>query len=365
LTIGKKTFIIELANRLARLKLMGHAMAVTLKDVSKITGVNTGTISQVLNRHPKGDAVRDDTKKRIFAAAKQIGYQRNELAATTRTGVNRTVAMIGDFEEVSTFMNSVISGVLTSATEHDYGVRVYSPLQLNQCLNEILSYRMKSVIVVSLNEGCRQRVADFCKKHDLKLVYVFEESCEFFPAVASADRAGMRHAVLKLAELGHKRIALICAKHAFHYMDERHAGYLEGVEAAGLPVIETLIDCHRYSKDSVLAAEKMLDLPETKRPTAFLCIADSIAIQIMNKVFLKGLKVPQDISIIGFGNDTLCESSIVPLTSISQSFKAMGTSALKLVLEKDCDIEANSKNEYLLDTKLINRESVAICKSNK
>ena len=340
-------------------------MAVTLKDISKITGVNTGTISQVLNRHPKGDAVRDDTKKRIFAAAKKNGYQRNELAATTRTGVNRTVALIGDFEEISTFMNSVISGVLTSATKHDYGIRVYSPLQLNKCLNEILSYRMKSVIVVSLNEGCRQRVADFCKKHDLKLVYIFEKSCEFFPAVASADRAGMRDAVLKLAELAHKRIALVCAKHTFHYMDERHAGYLEGLESAGLPVNKNLIDCHRYSEDSVLAAEKMLDLPETKRPTAFICIADSIATQIMNKAFFKGLKVPQDISVIGFGNDESCESAIVPLTSISQSFKAMGTAALKLVLGNDCGIKANSKKEYLLGTELINRESVAICKYNK
>ena len=338
-------------------------MTVTLKDISKITGINTGTISHVLNRHPKGNAVREETRKRIFSAAEQIGYQRNEFAATIRTGVNKTIALIGDFETNFSFMNKVISGILTSATEYGYGVRVYSPLLLKQCLDEILRYRMKSVIVVSLDENCRQQVADFCKKYKLKLVYVFEKSCGFFPAIASTDRKAIRDAVIKLSSTGHKRIAWICAKHSYHYMNERHMGYLDGLKAVGIPVDEALIDCQRHTEDSVLAANKMLDLPQGKRPTAFVCVADSIAIQVMNKVFLRGLKVPEDISIIGFGNDGSCESAIVPLTSISQSFKAMGTTALKLVLGKDCGIRANSKNEYLLDTELINRESSKIYKN--
>ncbi len=341
-------------------------MAVTLKDISKHTGINTGTISHVLNNHPKSHVVREETKARIFKTAKELGYYRNEMAVTVSTGVNRTVALIGDFEkDIADYISGVIAGVLTSATESNYGVKVYSPLQLTKCLDEILRYRMKSVIVVSMNEGCRQRVADFCKKHDLKLVYIFEKGCKFFPAVASADRAGMRNAVLKLVELGHKRIALICSEHGFHYKKERHAGYLEGLKASGLSVDKKLIDCDRYPENSIIAAEKMLELPVNERPTAFLCIADSLAIQIMNKIFLKGLKVPQDISIIGFGNDQFCDLSVVPLTSISQSFKAMGATALKLVLGQDCGIEINIKNEYLLETKLINRESVAVCKSNK
>jgi LacI family transcriptional regulator len=338
-------------------------MAVTLKDISKITGVNTGTISQVLNRHPKGDVVRDDTKKRIFAAARKLGYQRNELAATTRTGVNNTIALIGDFERIPIFMNNVVSGVLTSATQYDYGIRVYSPLQLDKCLVEILRYRMKSVIVVSLDAGCRQRTADFCRKHNLKLVYVFENASGSFPAVASDDRAGMRNAVLQLAKLGHKRIALICAKHILHYMNERHAGYLEGFEVAGLPVDKELIDCHLYEKDSIVAIEKMLNLPINKRPTAFICISDPLALQVEGIAIKNGLSIPKDISVIGFGNSYFCQNTIPPLTSIAQSFEEMGETALKLVIGQDCGIKPNSKNEYLLNTELINRESVAICKN--
>lgn len=342
------------------------SQAVTLKDVAIKAKSNVVSVSRVLNSHIRAKEVKKETRERIIATARELGYRKNELAATTRTGINRTVALISDLDGGSSqYMNEVISGILSFATAYDYGVRVYSPLHLNQCLDEILRYRMKNIIVVSLDEECRRRVADFCKKHGLNLVYIFEKNCADFPSVSSADRKAMRKAVLKLAGLGHKRIALICAKHSFHYMDERHAGYLEGLKDAGLPVDKMLIDCHRYTKNSVCAAEKMLDFPEEKRPTAFVCIADSIAVQIVNKIFLKGLKVPQDVSVIGFGNDNFCESSIVPLSSIAQSFKAMGTTALKLVLGQDCGIEPNSSNEYLLSTKLINRESVAICKYNK
>ena len=140
---------------------------------------------------------------------------------------------------------------------------------------------------------------------------------------------------------------------------------LEGLEKAGLPFDSTLVDCHLYEKDNVIAIKKMLDLPINKRPTAFVGIADALAAQVINQIFKKGLEVPRDISVIGFGDADLCTVLTVPLTSIAQSFKMIGITALKLVLGQDCGINANSKNEYLLDTKIVERESVTMCKNNR
>jgi LacI family transcriptional regulator len=338
-------------------------MAVTLKDISKLTGINAGTISHVLNNHPKAQAVREDTRKRIFAVADKLGYRKNELAATTRTGINRTIALIGDFDldRPTFFINTVMSGVLTAATKNDYGVRVYSPAQLDACMNEILSYRMKYVIVESLNLECRSRMADFCDKNDLQLVYIFEQSCNGLPTVASADREGIKNAVEHLVKQGHRRISLICAEHNYHYMDERHQGYLEGLAGAGIPVNEHLIACHREMNESRIAIESMLKLPVEQRPTAFICISDSLGLQVEGLAMQNGLSVPEDISVIGFGNADFCVSTIPPLTSVAQPFEEMGKIALELVIGLDCGIKPNSKNEYLLPTELIIRESMIPC----
>lgn len=339
-------------------------MSVTMKDIAREAEVSHQAVSAVLTGN-SNTRVSEAKRQKISTIAQKLGYRRNELAATTRSGVSRTVALIGDFESIPIFMNKVISGVLMSATKHDYGVRVYSPLHLNQCLNEIISYKVKHVIVVSLNIECRKCVADFCKKHDLKLVYVFEESCGFYPAVNSTDKIGIKNAVKYLVEQGHRRISLICAEHNLHYMKERHQGYLEGLKEAKLSLDERLIDCHCEFNESSSAIDAMLKLPRLQRPTAFICISDPLALQVEGLAIKNGFKVPEDISVIGFGDSYFCKNTIPPLTSVAQSFERMGETALKLVVGQDCGIKPNSKNEYLLDTKLINRESVSICKNNK
>ena len=155
---------------------------VTLKDVAKKAKSNIVSVSRVLNNHVRACEVKKETRARIIAAAQELGYRKNELAATIRTGISRTVALVGDFTGTTTFsLNNVIEGILISATEYDYGVRVYSATQISQYLDEILRYKIKNVIVVSLDKKCRQQVSHFCKKHGLKLVYIFEKKLWLFP----------------------------------------------------------------------------------------------------------------------------------------------------------------------------------------
>jgi DNA-binding LacI/PurR family transcriptional regulator len=331
----------------------------TLKEISRLTNVNIGTVSHVLNNHPKAKAVREETRKRIFEAAVKLGYRRNEVATSIRTGINRTVALIGDFAKTgSIHTNAVISGILASATRSDYGIKVYSAEQLGSCLDDILGYKIGSIIVTSLSPDCRVRVAEFCQRHDLTAVFVFEEGHEAFPAINSDDRTAMRNAVSELFRLGHRRIALLCAEHNYRYMRARHDGYLDGLAEAGIPVDKQIVDCSLRMRDSVLAVNRMLDLPESGRPTAFLCIADTLAVNAINQTFLRGLRVPEDVSVIGFGNaQMLCDTALVPLSSINQPFEEMGEAALKLAIE----CKAPPSGEVLLPTTMVQRRSVSAC----
>ena len=333
-------------------------MQVTIREVARKANSNVGSVSRVLNNHARAQEIKQETRQRIIQATKELGYQRNELAATTRTGINRTVALIGDFDSPgpSSFINTVMSGILRAATENDYGVRIYSPDKLDACMDEIRSQRIKNVIVESINPECRKRMAEFCQANQLHLVYVFEQSDDELPVVATADREGMKNAVRRLVEHGHSQIALLCAEHNFHYMDERHQGYLEGMEETEICPNEHLIDCSLEIRDCRLAIETMLQLPEQQHPTAFVCIGDILALQAKEATLMRGLRVPEDISIIGFGDADICEG--IKLTSVAQPFKKMGRTALEIALGKDCCAKPNEKNEYLLPTEFIERGSV-------
>lgn len=336
-------------------------MAVTLKDISKRTGINMGSVSHVLNKHPKADALRKETRERILKTAKELGYRRNELAATIRTGVSSTVAIIVDFsnEGHGSFINSAISGILITATELGYGVKLYSSENLTVSFQEIESHCIKHVIAETVDPELRCQLAEYCSEKKVKLTYIFECACGNFPAVTSDDRIGFRDAVSYLAGYGHSRIALICAKHSFNYMDERHNGYLDGLRGNGLAIDERLIDCSRYLKDSGKAIEKMLSLPRDERPTAFCCIADSMAMLVQRVALKKNLSVPEDVSVIGFSDSDNIDCAYAPLSSISQPYEEIGKTALLLVLGRECGSSPTKDNRYLLLTSLVERSSVA------
>lgn len=335
-------------------------MAATLKDISERTGINMGTISHVLNDRPKAKVLRPETRERILEVARELGYKRNELAATIRTGVNKTVAVIVDFRDgnVSTFVNPVLCGALVAATNHDYGVKLYSADKLGDCLDEIGSQRVKHVVAITVDPKRRERLANYCEENKVKLCFVFEHACGRFPAVASDGRAAARKAVSYFVERGHRRVALICAKHTYHYMEDRHNGYLDGLADAGLTLDQRLVDCSLTSDESEEAITRMLRMPVASRPTAFYCIADSLAFMVQRVAFKNDLIVPEDVSVIGYANSDNVAQAFAPLTTFAQPFEKMGELATRLALGKKTTLKPSPDNRYLLPTKLIERASV-------
>ena len=177
------------------------------------------------------------------------------------------------------------------------------------------------------------------------MAYVYERPCGGFPAVAADNQDAAREATLHLARAGHKRIALVCAPHGFAYTRERHLGYLRGLRQAGLRRDKRLITCEERPAEAI---KTMLRLPEGQRPTAFFCIGDAYAMLAQRFALDLGLKVPADVSVVGFGNSDLGEAAYSPLSTIAEPYEALGQTALRILLGQPCDIAAASENRYLL-----------------
>jgi LacI family transcriptional regulator len=333
---------------------------VTLKDISKFANVDIGSVSCTLRNHSKAAELKPETRERIMQVARKLGYCRNELAAAMSTGSNRTVAVICRFETINNPDSSgtVLSGLLTEATRLDYGVKIYTDNDLKSCFRKILGHQIKYVISMSVDHWLREETADHCQKHNLKLVFIYEKSHRGFPAVTSADRESVRVAILYLAKLGHRRIALICGPHRFSYVTERHAGYLQGLAEAGIKKDNQLICCSEDLAVREKGISSMLRAPADPRVTAFFCIADTLAMIVQRTAIKNKLQVPGDVSVIGYGDSCLVEYAISPISSISQPFGMIGETAVRVLLGKTCDFTPESDGRYLLPSRLVCRESV-------
>jgi len=333
-------------------------MRATLKDVAKLAGTDVTSVSRTLSGSPRAKELRPETRERILAAAERLGYCRNALARTVRTGENPTVAVISsdDNLRVNIAAYKVLVGILQEAMNQNFGMKIYHDDDLPQCLREILGNQIKHVISMSVEAPKREETALLCRKHGLKLVYVSERAHHEFPAVNVDNFDGARQVVAHLAALGHQRIALLCVPHRYHYVDARHAGYSRGMEEAGLELNPRLVSC---AEDDQLEAvvTQMLQLPPKSRPTAFFAIGDYSAMIVQRLAASMKLRVPEDISTFGFGDTGAAPYAYSPLCSVMDDTALVGKTALSLVLGKECEVVPDAMGNYLLPMSLVLRES--------
>ena len=184
--------------------------------------------------------------------------------------------------------------------------------------------------------------------------------------VTTDDFQGTKDAVKHLAELGHKHISYISHKSVAgnaEYIINREAGYTAGMKEFIGDSAEIKIE---KSKTGIFTDKEVfksiLDVSAEKRPTAFICINDTIAMELMQTAYQLGIKIPEEISIIGFADLEMAKYAVVPLTTIAQPFEKMGKETAKMLLDiaqsKHKDRLSNIKNRKL-KAKLVIRESTA------
>ena len=332
---------------------------VTGKDVANATGFALSTVEKVLRGHSERYKINPASSRKILDAARRLGYHRNEAAVITRTGINRTIAIFTLLRpDMHTVQGKILSGIMAEAALHDYSVAMFdSRNDLMNNLGTVLSKRIRKIIYIAERNPEKSRLmTEFCRRNELSLVFITEGQRNDFPSVMTDDRNGAVTGIRHLLANGHRRLAVITSD----YYPERLAGAREALNEAGIPWDSELCVIHRDDTpmDSLLAdIDRILALKHP--PEAFSCITDDVAMMVMMLAYRRGIRIPEELSVIGYGNAyPIIQYAMTPLTTIGQPFQQLGETAFRLVTGLPAGVEEFPANCYRLPTTLIERKSV-------
>jgi len=300
---------------------------VTIHEVAKHSGVSIATVSRVLNGSPR---VREDTRRRVLEHADKLGYVPN---AAARTLVRQRSQLIGVVLDTGTglpnlqhpFFHEVLVGLNESVGEHDYDLLLLSNRE-HAVLERALRHQVDGLAILSGVPPGDRRLQRLLDAGTPTVAVHLPVSGPRAAHITSDNAEGARLAVRHLYERGHERIATIAGPPDHYSTEERLAGYLDGLAAVGLKSRKRWIEPGDfYTRSGIVAAHKLLRLATP--PTAIFAASDLMAVGALRAARDAGLRVPEDIAIVGF-DDVPVASLVDPqLTTIRQDKLGLGHAA--------------------------------------
>lgn len=334
----------------------------TMKDVAKRAGVSLSTVSYVLN---DSGPVADDRRAKVEAAVQALGYLPNESARRLKRGSVATVGLVIP-DLVNQYFAMIAEGVEQAASERDVMVVFCTPEATDEreSLNSRLlrSQRLDGLIYLS---GASTRMESLLDLKRVGPVVLVDEKLPSFnlPCVVSQNRQGAREMAGHLTSLGHTRLAIIGGPPELWTAEQRLSGYREGIAAAGIDPdsVPLFTGDYRMESGEKLAAEAMSP-PAGERPTALICANDLMAIGALSYCRRVGLRVPEDVSVVGFDDLPLVSLLTPNLTTVRQPARELGMEAVKLLLRIVAGAEPTSPSPAPVSLKI--RESSGPCNLN-
>jgi LacI family transcriptional regulator len=331
---------------------------ITIHDIAQILGINSSTVSRALNDSPR---VAKKTKEKIISKANEIGYQRNHLASNLRKSKTFTLGVI--VPRISRqFFSSVIAGIEETAFKFDYNVIICQSLESlereQSIVNTLLANRVDGVLISISMETKNYDHLKGLKKRNIPTIF-FDRHCNIpgnsnvviddFEAAFNATE----HLILKKC----KEISHFAGPQNLEIYRNRFKGYKAALEKHNLPFREELVITSKLmEKEGSENAKKMLDLPY--KVDGLFCANDVVAISAIQYLKKQGIKIPEDIAIVGFSNESISSVIEPALTTVNQPGLEIGITATNLLLEKIMDESKKLVSETIIvKTNLIERKS--------
>ena len=331
-----------------------------LATVAALAGVSAPTVSKVINGR---DDVADSTRLRVQAALDQLGYRSPVQRRARLTGPAMIDLVIGVND--GAYSMEVLRGILDYAVSVDVDVVVnsHTPNKLARVDHDEWAQRMqesgRTGIIFVTSEVTSAQVVAFTRRDIAVLVIdpLNPPPSGGFASVGATNWAGGKAATEHLLELGHERIAFLGGPSAAECSVARLHGYLAALRARGSPSRpEYLFDGPFNRESGAKAARTVLELDEP--PTAIFAASDTIALGVLEVARQRGLRVPEDLSLVGFDGTPLAEQTLPRLTSVAQPLQEMGRVALRRVLRLAGGEQLSSAHMELA-TELVVRDSTA------
>lgn len=323
----------------------------TIHDVAAAAGVSVATVSKAVNGRY---GVSPTTVSRVLDAVKTLGYESSLVASSMRS---RRTGVIGVLvADIEPFSAEILKGVGGALSDTGYDLLAYTGARRDgegwerRSLSRLSGTLIDAAIIVT---PTIVTVAS-----EVPIVAIDPHTGRgVVPTVESDSFTGAQQAVHYLVQLGHRRIGFIAGRPDLRSAVARASGYRAGLSAAGIPFDPALVGVGRYAQDVAReAAEAMLSLDDP--PTAVFAANDLSALSIIDVAADRGLRVPEDLSVVGFDDVPEAAYFTPPLTTVRQDFDELGRLALKLLLDQLAGGAAEERH-VVIASRLVVRKSSA------
>jgi len=314
-------------------KAQGNHPSVTIKEIAKRAGVSYSTVSRALNDK---NGVKADLKEIIKRIAKELGYLPNSSAKAlvqNRIGaIGLIIPRTGEFAFQSPYYSQMLLGISDIANQHNYNLTLslhekdnYTSLYFRRLVDGVIviGNRLDDELVVELeNRGVPAVVVPG----------FLDNSRSGLASVNSENSICVYRAVSYLLDLGHRKIAFILGAPNSKYSVERFRAYRAAFSDRGLTYDDAYIVESDFSKtDGFRLMGRLLDLPDP--PTCVICINDTITPGALRQINLRGLKIPEDISVVAIGSSDILDLFQPPLTTVKIDVIKIGRTVAQMLIQ--------------------------------
>ncbi|BDG62356.1 LacI family DNA-binding transcriptional regulator [Caldinitratiruptor microaerophilus] len=329
-------------------------MAATIRDVARAAGVSQSTVSRALNG---SGYVSPATRARVLAAAAQLHFRPSHVARSLVSKATHTLGLLLP-DITNPFFPAIARGVEDAAARAGYAVILCNtdrdPAHEEHYLAILRQRQVDGLVLIASSAAVGHRIA----RADFPAVVFVDR----VPPGAEADavvvdnREGVRTATRHLLGLGHRRIAFVGGSAGSGTSEDRLAGYLAALAEAGLNPDPGHIRAGDFTYDGGYAAGRAL-LGSPDRPTAVVAANDLMAIGVLRAAAELGLRVPDDVAVVGYDDIPLAGMLNPPLTTVAQPTYEMGERAARMLLERLAGKAPPEPRRVVLPARLVVRRS--------
>lgn len=331
---------------------------ISQRDIARILNVNVSTVSRALRGLP---GVSPELRKQVLELAEDKDYRPNPFAISLRYGSTRTIGVV--VPDI-TFLHyaSIVKWIEAEARENGY-MCILTDSGDNysnevKCVERLISMHVEGIVMCLSQETTEFKHLQMLKKSHIPVVLFDRVADIYCSTVSFNDVEAARQATLYLIDSGAKRVAYLGGPNRIRQTVQRKHGYLEALRERCIAIKRELVKCGHACFNSGLAKTmELLSMPEP--PDAILADYGRLAISAFHAVISMGLRIPQDVSIIGFMSDDVSGILSPPMTFVKQNHREMGQKTVNVLIEH---IKGDTKVRHVVvKTSLCIRNSTLPC----
>lgn len=334
----------------------------SVREVARRAGVSVGTVSNVLNRP---EIVAPTTRQRVLDAIAELDFIRNESARALRAGRSRNIGLVvldvanpffTDLARGAEAVADAFGAVLTLCNSGQDAIRE------RRFLDHLEELRVQGILItpVGSHNGRLEKLA----ARGIPVVLVDRRAdrpnCCW---VAVDDVLGGRLAATHLLAHGHQRISYVGGPMTIEQVADRYAGSSAAVADANARGARASITPVELPSLTVAAGrragQQLAELPAAARPTAVFCANDLLALGVLQETIRQGLRIPEDLAIVGYDDIEFAGAAAIPLSSVRQPREQLGRTAAELLFEEINDGDRHRHRHVVFEPELVTRQSSA------